>query len=123
MLPNLETKANLATAHIIRNAGGVVTDDVIRSILISQRLTPPPTGTREIAVFHHTGCGMTLFTSEKLRTKITTETPSFAEHDGDVEASVRKDVNILKDSPLILPETVITGWIYEIDTGKVREVV
>ncbi|KAH8825855.1 carbonic anhydrase [Flagelloscypha sp. PMI_526] len=118
-------------AHIIRNAGGVVTDDVFRTILISQRLGQK--GTREIAVFHHTGCGMTLFTTDKLRNKIVTEAPHMHEHikdidflefkDADIEESIRKDVKILKDSPLVLPETVITGWLYETDTGKIRQVV
>ncbi|KAH8831995.1 carbonic anhydrase [Flagelloscypha sp. PMI_526] len=115
-------------AHIIRNAGGVA-QDALRSIVISQRLL----GTREIAVFHHTGCGMTLFSSEQLRGIVSNETPAAAElvKDTDfmefgekgVEGSIKADVKFLKESPLVLDDTVITGWVYETETGKVRQIV
>lgn len=86
-------------------------------------------GTREIAIFHHTNCGMTSFTSEQLRNLIKEQTPeagplvdaipTFYEF-SDLEASVKNDVQLLKDSPLILEETVISGWIQDVATGKVR---
>ncbi|KAJ7285302.1 carbonic anhydrase [Mycena rebaudengoi] len=116
-------------AHIIRNAGGVVRD-ALRSIVISQRLL----GTREIAVFHHTGCGMLTFSSNDVRSIV----KDAAKGDADVaarvdaidflefkevEASVKDDVAWLKNDPLVLSGTVITGWVYHVETGKVTQVV
>jgi hypothetical protein len=96
--------------------------DALRSLIISQRLI----GTREIAVFHHTGCGMVTFTTTQLRdivrssnaTSEQIESIDFHEFP-DVEAAVKSDVEWLKKEPLILQETVITGWVYEVETGKV----
>lgn len=115
-------------AHIIRNAGGSA-KDALRSIIISQRLL----GTREIAVFHHTDCGMLTFTTPQLRDIVKDSNPAderlkvvdhidFLEF-SELEQSVKEDVQYLKESPLVLPETVVTGWVYEVGTGKIRQVV
>jgi len=112
-------------AHIIRNAGGVARD-ALRSIVISQRLL----GTREIAVFHHTDCGMLTFKTPHLRQLVKDASPSdpkvAAEVDKldflefpNLEESLRDDVKYLKEHPLVLPDTVVTGWVYEVETGKV----
>ncbi|KAH8814720.1 carbonic anhydrase [Flagelloscypha sp. PMI_526] len=113
-------------AHVIRNAGGAA-QDTLRSIVISQRLL----GTREIAVFHHTGCGMLTFSSQQLRDKVKEETPAAADlvkgidflEFSDLEGSVKSDVKLLKESPLVLEGTVITGWVYEVESGKIKQVV
>ncbi|KAI0925556.1 hypothetical protein AcW1_007972 [Taiwanofungus camphoratus] len=115
-------------AHVIRNAGGVA-KDALRSIIISQRLL----GTREIAVFHHTACGMLTFSTPQLRTLVKDSDPQNADLSvvdsidflefGDVEKSVRSDVKFLKENPLVLPETKITGWVFEVETGKVKQIV
>ncbi|KAJ7126450.1 carbonic anhydrase [Mycena crocata] len=115
-------------AHVIRNAGGVAKDE-LRSLVVSQRLL----GTREIAVFHHTDCGMLTFASDDLR-KIVKDAAKgdaavaaridaieFLEFK-DVEASVKEDVAWVKSEPLLLPETVVTGWIYDVKSGKVSQV-
>ncbi|KAI0045951.1 carbonic anhydrase [Auriscalpium vulgare] len=116
-------------AHVIRNAGGAVAD-ALRSIVISQRLL----GTREIAIFKHTGCGMLTFTTQQLRDKVVAEQPGDAEvasqvsqihfHEfPELEGAVKSDVAWLKANPLVLKETTISGWIYEVETGKIRQVV
>ena len=98
----------------------------MRSIIISQRLL----GTREIAIYHHTGCGMTTFSSPILQSIVKNANPGNAEaakqvdaidflEFEDLEESVRDDVKFLKDSPLLLKETKITGWIYDVDTRQV----
>ncbi|KAI0026673.1 carbonic anhydrase [Vararia minispora EC-137] len=119
----------LGDAHVIRNAGGVAADS-IRSLVISQRLL----GTREIALFHHTDCGMLTFSSDQLRGIVLKESGgvdvgdalaavgSFHEF-GDVEAAVKADVAFLKAHPLVLKETVVTGWVHQVETGKVRRIV
>ncbi|KAH9912250.1 carbonic anhydrase [Epithele typhae] len=96
-------------AHIVRNAGGVA-KEALRSIIISQRLL----GTREIAVFHHTGCGMLTFDTAGLREQAVDEFEFL-----DVES----DVKFLQEHPLVLPETKVTGWVYEVETGKIRQIV
>ncbi|SJL05808.1 related to carbonic anhydrase [Armillaria ostoyae] len=119
-------------AHIIRNAGGMAyeTKDALRSIIISQRLL----GTREIAVYHHTGCGMVTFTSPSLRRMLSDSDPEnprvtdqankidFLEFD-DLEQSVRDDVKFLKECPLVLKGTKITGWIHYVETSEAVQVV
>jgi len=113
-------------AHIIRNAGGLATDS-LRSIIISQRLL----GTREIAVIHHTDCGMLTFTTPQLRDILKKEHPEQAATIDQIEflpfphleTSVKDDVKFLKENPLVLKETKITGWVYDVKTGKVTEVV
>ncbi|KAH8831527.1 carbonic anhydrase [Flagelloscypha sp. PMI_526] len=115
-------------ALTIRNAGGGVTEDVFRTLVVAQRLA----GAREIAVFHHTGCGGTMFTNETLQAQIAKETPSAVEEakkidflgfgEAGVEGSVKDDVRRLKASTLLLEETVITGWVYETHSGNIYQV-
>jgi carbonic anhydrase len=109
-------------AHVIRNAGGVVTDDVIRSLTISQRLL----GTREIMLIHHTDCGMLTFTDADLKQQILDETgikPPFAmEAFADLDADVRQSVARIKQSPYIPHTNQVRGFVYDVGTGRLREV-
>ena len=109
-------------AHVIRNAGGVVTDDEIRSLAISQRLL----GTEEIILIHHTDCGMLTFTDDEFKASILHETgikPEWAaEAFGDLEADVRQSIARIKASPFIPRKDSIRGFIYEVETGRLREV-
>ena len=109
-------------AHVIRNAGGVVTDDVIRSLTISQRLL----GTREIMLIHHTDCGMQNFTDAELKDAIQEETgirPPFAiETFSDVEADVRQSIARIQASPFVVHRDAIRGFVYDVETGRLREV-
>jgi carbonic anhydrase len=122
----LETGALLGLeegeAHVIRNAGGVVTDDVIRSLAISQRLL----GTREIMLIHHTDCGMLTFTDAELKESIKKETgirPSFAmEAFSDLEDDVRQSIARIQASPFVPHKDQIRGFVYEVESGKLREV-
>lgn len=118
----------LGDAHVVRNAGGVV-KEAIRNIVISQRLL----GTRSIAVFHHTDCGMLTFSTGQLRDIVKQQDSShqvaeavdkidFLEFDN-LEESVKRDVQFLKDHPLVLKETVVTGWVYNVTDGKVTRLV
>jgi carbonic anhydrase len=122
----LETGALLGLeageAHVIRNAGGVVTDDVIRSLTISQRLL----GTREIMLIHHTNCGMQTFRDDELKDAIEKETrirPPFAmEAFSDLEANVRQSIARIEASPFVVHKDAIRGFVYEVETGRLREV-
>jgi len=109
-------------AHIIRNAGGVVTDDEIRSLAISQRLL----GTEEIILIHHTDCGMLTFRDDEFRLSIQEETgikPEWAaEAFSDLEADVRQSIARIKASPFIPRKDSIRGFIYEVESGRLREV-
>ena len=113
---------NEGESHVIRNAGGAVTDDVIRSIAISQRLL----GTEEIILIHHTDCGMLTFTDDEFKAGIEKETgirpewaaEAFPELDGDVRQSIAR----LKASPFIPKKDAIRGFVYEVETGRLREV-
>jgi carbonic anhydrase len=109
-------------AHVIRNAGGVVTDDEIRSLAISQRLL----GTEEIILIHHTDCGMLTFTDDAFKTSIQEETgikPEWAaEAFPDLEADVRQSIARIKASPFIPRKDAIRGFIYEVESGRLREV-
>jgi carbonic anhydrase len=109
-------------AHVIRNAGGVVTDDAIRSLTISQRLL----GTEEIVLIHHTGCGMLTFSDEDFKASIEQETgirPAWAaEAFGDLEGDVRQSIARVKASPFIPHKDSIRGFVYEVETGRLREV-
>ena len=109
-------------AHVIRNAGGIVSDDVIRSLLISQRLL----GTREIMVIHHTGCGMATFRDDDLKDAIEEETglrPSFAlEAFRELEQDVRQSMARIKASPFIPSKDGIRGFIYDVETGRLEKV-
>jgi len=108
-------------AHVIRNAGGVVTDDAIRSLAISQRLL----GTEEIVLIHHTDCGMLTFKDDEFKQSIEAETgvkPQWAaEAFGDLEGDVRQSIARIKGSPFI-PRKNVRGFVYEVETGKLREV-
>jgi carbonic anhydrase len=109
-------------AHVIRNAGGVVTDDAIRSLAISQRLL----GTEEIILIHHTGCGMLTFTDDEFKNSIQDETgikPAWAaEAFPELETDVRQSIARIKASPFIPRKDSIRGFIYEVETGLLREV-
>jgi carbonic anhydrase len=109
-------------AHVIRNAGGVVTDDAIRSLAISQRLL----GTEEIILIHHTGCGMLTFTDDDFKRSIEEDTgirPEWAaEAFGDLDADVRQSIARIQASPFIPHKDAVRGFVYEVETGKLREV-
>jgi carbonic anhydrase len=109
-------------AHVIRNAGGVVTDDTIRSLAISQRLL----GTEEIILIHHTDCGMLTFTDDDFRNSIQDETgikPEWAaEAFSDLEADVRQSIARIKASPFLPRKDGVRGFVYEVETGRLREV-
>ena len=109
-------------AHVIRNAGGVITDDVIRSLCVSQRAL----GTREIILVHHTDCGMLTFTDDQFKQQIEEDTgikPQWAaEAFGDLEADVRQSIARIKASPFIPNKDSVRGFVYEVETGRLREV-
>jgi carbonic anhydrase len=109
-------------AHVIRNAGGVVTDDEIRSLAISQRLL----GTEEIMLIHHTDCGMLTFSDDEFKRSIQDEVgikPEWAaEAFGDLDEDVRQSVARIKASPFIPRKDSIRGFVYEVETGRLREV-
>ncbi|MGH9172479.1 MAG: beta-class carbonic anhydrase [Acidimicrobiales bacterium] len=108
-------------AHVIRNAGGVASEDAVRSLVISQRLL----GTDEIILIHHTDCGMLTFTDEAVGEQILADTgvrPAFAlEAFSDVEDDVRQTAARIRESPFV-PHKNIRGFVYEVDTGTLREV-
>src|SRR5947209_11734700 len=109
-------------AHIIRNAGGVVTDDVIRSLAISQRLL----GTREVMVIQHTGCGMLTFSDDEFRRDLQGETgirPTWsAESFTDLEDEVRQNLARITASPFTPHRPSVRGFLYDVQTGRLREV-
>jgi carbonic anhydrase len=109
-------------AHVIRNAGGVITDDEIRSLMISQRLL----GTREVMLIHHTDCGMLTFSDEELREQIQQEVgikPHFPlETFADLEEDVRQSIKRIEASPFIPHKDSVRGFIYEVENGHLREV-
>ena len=109
-------------AHVIRNAGGVVTDDVIRSLTISQRLL----GTNEIILIHHTDCGMLTFHDDDVKAQIEADTgirPPFAlEAFPDLEGDIRQSIARIKASPYIPNKDSVRGFIYEVETGRLVEV-
>ena len=109
-------------AHVIRNAGGVVTDDVIRSLTISQRLL----GTTEIILIHHSDCGMLTFHDDDVKAQIEADTglrPPFAlEAFPDVDSDVRQSIARIKASPFVPHKDSIRGFVYEVETGRLREV-
>lgn len=113
---------NEGDAHVIRNAGGVVTDDAIRSLTISQRLL----GTKEVILIHHTDCGMLTFKDDEVAAQIESDTgirPPFAlEAFGDLEEDVRQSIARIKASPFVAHKDSIRGFIYEVESGRLREV-
>jgi carbonic anhydrase len=110
-------------AHVIRNAGGVVTDDEIRSLAISQRLL----GTTEIILIHHTDCGMLTFTDDQFKGAIQAETgikPAWsAESFADLDTDVRQSIARIKASPFIPNKDHIRGFVFDVATGKLNEVI
>jgi carbonic anhydrase len=109
-------------AHVIRNAGGVVTEDVIRSLAISQRLL----GTDEIILIHHTDCGMLTFTDDQVKADIESDTglrPHFAlEAFSDLEADIRQSIARIKASPFVPNKDSVRGFVYDVRTGALQEV-
>jgi carbonic anhydrase len=109
-------------AHVIRNAGGVITDDEVRSLAISQRLL----GTTEIILIHHTDCGMLTFTDDAFKRAIQDETgikPEWAvEAFTDLDEDVRQSVARIKASPFIPNQDAIRGFVFDVATGKLNEV-
>ena len=109
-------------AHVIRNAGGVVSDDVIRSLLISQRLL----GTREIALIQHTDCGMLTFRDDEVKDRIEADTglrPAFAlEAFRDLETNVRQSLARIRVNPFVPHKDQLRGFIYDCATGRLEEV-
>ncbi|MEU1423837.1 carbonic anhydrase [Kitasatospora sp. NPDC005751] len=110
-------------SHVIRNAGGVATDDAIRSLAISQRLL----GTQEIILIHHTDCGMLTFGDDAFREAIREETgikpPWAAEAFADLEADVRQSAARIRNSPFVPRTDALRGFVFDIATGKLAEVV
>jgi carbonic anhydrase len=109
-------------AHVIRNAGGVITDDEIRSLTISQRLL----GTQEIILIHHTDCGMLTFTDDDFKASIQQDTgikPEWAaEAFPDLDQDVRQSINRIKASPFIPHKDSVRGFVFDVATGKLNEV-
>ena len=109
-------------AHVIRNAGGVITDDEIRSLAISQRLL----GTREIILIHHTDCGMPTFTDDQFKRSIQDDTgikPAWsAEAFPDLDEDVRQSVARIQASPFIPNQDAIRGFVFDVATGRLSEV-
>jgi carbonic anhydrase len=109
-------------AHVLRNAGGIITDDVIRSLAISQRRL----GTREVMLIHHTDCGMQKITDDGFRMELQETTgvsPSFAiESFTDVDADVRQSILRVRRSPFLPHRDVVRGFVYDVDSHRLREV-
>jgi carbonic anhydrase len=122
ILPSRVLGLEEGDAHVIRNAGGRARD-ALRSLIISQRLL----GTKEVAVIHHTDCGMLTFNNRDLREKVKEDLGSdTGEFDflpfQDLEESVREDVEFLQATQLLNPDTAIRGFVYDVKTGRLREV-
>jgi carbonic anhydrase len=109
-------------AHVIRNAGGVVSDDAIRSLAISQHLL----GTEEIVILHHTDCGMLTFSDNEFAERLESETGSRpgwnAQAFEDLDIDVRDSIERVKDSPFVPRSDRVRGFVYEVETGRLREV-
>lgn len=111
-------------AHVIRNAGGRASDDAIRSLVISYKLL----GTREFLVIHHTDCGMVTFTNEQLRDQLKRDLGADASGIdflpfSDLDESVRRDVATIRSSPLVPKDIPVRGFVYDVRSGQLREVV
>jgi carbonic anhydrase len=113
---------NEGEAHVIRNAGGVVTDDAIRSLAISQRLL----GTEEIILIHHTDCGMLTFTDDDFKRGIQDETgvkpPWSAEAFPDLADDVRQSLRRIANSPFVTKHVSLRGFVFDVATGKLEEI-
>ncbi|MFS9038975.1 beta-class carbonic anhydrase [Streptococcus timonensis] len=113
----------LGDAHILRNAGGRVTEDMIRSLVISQQQM----GTREIVVLHHTDCGAQTFQNKDFQEHLKRELGvDVSDQDflpfQDIDESVREDMKLLQESPLIPDDVIISGAVYDVDTGSMRQI-
>ena len=113
----------LGDAHILRNAGGRVTEDMIRSLVISQQQM----GTREIVVLHHTDCGAQTFNNEDFQEHLKSELGVDVSGQDflpfqDIDESVREDMKLLRECPLIPDDVIISGAVYDVDTGSMREI-
>ena len=113
----------LGDAHILRNAGGRVTEDMIRSLVISQQQM----GTREIVVLHHTDCGAQTFNNEDFQEHLKCELGFDVSGQDflpfqDIDESVREDMKLLRECPLIPDDVIISGAVYDVDTGSMREI-
>jgi carbonic anhydrase len=121
LIPTKVLGLNEGDAHVIRNAGGVVTDDTIRSLAISQHKL----GTEEIILIHHTDCGMLTFKDDEFREELQESTgvkPAWAaESFSDLDRDVRQSAERIRNSPFI-PNKNVRGFVYEVETGKLREV-
>jgi carbonic anhydrase len=110
-------------AHVIRNAGGRASDDAIRSLVISYKLL----GTREFLVIHHEECGMLTFTNEQLREQLRRDLNADASGVdflpfSDLDESVREDVETIRSSPLVAEDISVSGFVYDVKSGRLREV-
>jgi carbonic anhydrase len=124
MHPEQFLGAEIGDLHCIRNAGGRASDDAIRSLIISCKLL----GTREFLIIHHTDCGMLTFTDEALQKQLTEETGADASGIEflafpDLDQSVRDDVERIRSSPFIPDDIPVTGYVYDVATGRLRQVV
>ncbi len=113
---------NIGDIHVIRNAGGRATDDALGSLIISSQLL----GTRQVIVIHHTDCEMLTFTNEDIWRKLEAETGSSARDIDfmpfvDVEASLREDVQAIRDNPFLPKDAEVTGWVYDVRTGRLHQ--
>jgi carbonic anhydrase len=122
LIPTRVLGLNEGEAHVIRNAGGVVSDDAIRSLAISQHLL----GTEEIILIHHTDCGMLTFTDEEFAEKLEAEAgerPGWSAHAfSDLDQDVRDSISKIKESPFIPKTDSVRGFVYDVATGELREV-
>jgi carbonic anhydrase len=114
----------IGDAHVTRNAGGRASDDAIRSLVISSTLL----GTTEFIVIHHTDCGMLTFTNDELRGKLADERGADASSIdflpfSDLDQSVRDDVDRIQGSPLLADDITVSGFVYDVETGALRQVV
>jgi carbonic anhydrase len=110
-------------AHVIRNAGGRASPDALRSLIISYKLL----GTREFLVIHHTDCGMVTFTNDQLREMLKADTGADASNIdflpfSDLEAGVREDVQTIRSSPLIPNDIPVSGFVYDVRSGRLEPV-
>ena len=115
---------DIGDAHVIRNAGGRASDDALRSLIISSKLL----GTREFVVIHHTDCGMLTFTTQELQRRLAEETGADASGIDfltftDLEGSVGEDVRRISESPFMGQEVSVSGFVYDVRTGRLKEVV
>jgi carbonic anhydrase len=114
---------DIGDIHVIRNAGGRATDDALRSLIISSQLL----GTRQLMVIHHTDCGMLTFNNEDVWSKLETESGSSARDIDfmpftDVEDSARQDVRTIRSNPFLPDDAEVTGWVYDVRTGRLVEI-